>query len=354
MADISLETAVLGLNEAGRELLDAADQLDHFRICAVAGKDPGLLEKLGAQHQCEVYDDYRQLLVRGHIDCLLVAAPIHMCDEYLRTAMEQKFNILKPAPFARNFEEAAELVRLAAGERVQLAVGNPGRFAPKWQAARDAFASGEMEGAFLIEAHCWVTDEPINPWQSDPKLAGGGVLLHQCYEVIDQIVSNLPLPQQVYALTASQAHDKQQRLYVTEDTAVVTMRFSDTLIANVVASRRKGAGHNRMFLKVYGPQKTLTVDDACTLTRSVEGRRDSRQLAGAAERAACVRDMLESFALSVSNPEEHKLVSGGRQNLRNMAVIEAAYLSARTAMPEEPARILQMAQFQPDDLQGGL
>jgi hypothetical protein len=30
-----------------------------------------------------------------------------------------------------------------------------------------------------------------------------------------------------------------------------------------------------------------------------------------------------------------------------MAVIESAYLSARTGMPEEPGRILQMAQVEP-------
>ena len=54
-------------------------------------------------------------------------------------------------------------------------------------------------------------------------------------------------------------------------------------------------------------------------------------------------ELLKNFALSILSPKESKLCSTGRENLRNMAVIESAYLSARTGFPEEPNRILQMA-----------
>jgi hypothetical protein len=53
--------------------------------------------------------------------------------------------------------------------------------------------------------------------------------------------------------------------------------------------------------------------------------------------------LLENFALSIVSPEDNRIFSSGRENLRDMAVMEAAYLSARTGFPEEPGRILQMA-----------
>jgi hypothetical protein len=53
--------------------------------------------------------------------------------------------------------------------------------------------------------------------------------------------------------------------------------------------------------------------------------------------------LLNNFALSILAPDENKLSSSGKENLNNMAVIESAYLSARTGMPEEPNRILQRA-----------
>ncbi len=61
--------------------------------------------------------------------------------------------------------------------------------------------------------------------------------------------------------------------------------------------------------------------------------------------------LLKDFALSILLPQENKLTSSGRENLKDMAVIEAAYLSARTSMPEEPVRVLQMAQLGPGDVQ---
>jgi hypothetical protein len=61
--------------------------------------------------------------------------------------------------------------------------------------------------------------------------------------------------------------------------------------------------------------------------------------------------LLKDFAMSILLPEENKLTSSGRENLKGMAVIEAAYLSARTSMPEEPARVLQMSQLGMSDIQ---
>ena len=54
-------------------------------------------------------------------------------------------------------------------------------------------------------------------------------------------------------------------------------------------------------------------------------------------------ELLKNFAQSILLPDENKLCSGGRENLKDMAVIESAYLSARTGFPEEPDSILQMA-----------
>jgi predicted dehydrogenase len=184
-------------------------------------------------------------------------------------------------------------------------------------------------------------------WQTDPKLAGGGVLLRNCYGIIDQIICNFHTPQQIYSLNSNQAADKQQRLYLTEDTAVVTMKFSDTLIGNLIASKAFGPGQK--FLKVYGKDKFLTVNNK-QLTVSDKLGQKIEEWEYDDDEAGRYTALLENFALSILSPEENKLCSSGRENLKNMAVIESAYLSARTAMPEEPDRILQMAQIEPTSI----
>jgi predicted dehydrogenase len=385
MSEGKLKAAVLGLNDRGKVLLEAASRLEHFEIVAVADKDGTIAEKVAAQYGCEGFDDYRQLITvmdsrfrrednksgedkesendtkrgddqegggdkkHGDKRCLLVAAGIHSCEEYVRMAAKKKFNILKLAPAARNFEEAAEFARLAEKEDIKFAIGNPRRFAKSFIALRNLVQEGEIEQIFLITAFCNVGDQQHPAWQTDPKLAGGGVLLHNCYQIIDQMILNFGTAEQIYSLNTNAAGDKQQRHYLTEDTAVVTMKLSDTSFGNLIASRRAGTGKREEYLKIYGKDKILTVSNT-ELTISDGVGRKTKKLKYDDDEFCWYTDLLENFALSILSPDENKLCSSGRENLANMAVIESAYLSARTATPEEPDRILQMAQIEPTEI----
>lgn len=340
MSDGKLRTAVLGLNDGGRLLLEAAEGVELLHIHAVADKDTNLAEEVAARQGCEAYDDYRQLIIQNQLDCLLVAAPMHSCEEYVRTAMKKKFNVLKLAPAARHFEEAAEFVRLGEEEGIQFAVANPSRFAGSYSQLRKVLDGG-IEQIFLMDAFCSVGDGEPGGWKTDPKLAGGGVLLQDCYRMIDQIVWNFGMPQQVYSLHTNQALDKQQRSYLTEDTAIVTMRFSDTFIGSFVTSRRAGIGPEDGFVRLYGKDKIVTAAD-CRLTVADGSGQVSEESQYEDDRLGCMTQALGSFARSVLSPDKNALCSSGRENLGNMAVMEAAYLSARTGFPEEPEKILQM------------
>jgi predicted dehydrogenase len=347
MSNGKLNTAILGLNESGLLLLKASEAVDCLRIQAVADKDTILAEKIAGQYKCAAFDDYRQLIIQNQIDCLLVAAPMHSCDEYVRMAIKKKFNVLKMAPAARDFEEAAEFVRLAEEQQIQFAVANPSRYARSYVELRKLIEGDEIEHIFLMTAFCNVGDHSQPGWRTDPKLAGGGVLLHDCYRMIDQIVLNYDMPQQVYSLNTNQAQDKQQRLYLTEDTAIVTLKFSDTFIGSFIATRRAETGPKEGFMKLFAKDKILTVNDTELTVSDGLGRAIEKSEYDDDE-LVCTTELLKSFASSVLSPAKNKLCSSGRENLKNMAVIESAYLSARTGFPEEPDRILQIVSFAVD------
>jgi predicted dehydrogenase len=347
MGENRLKTAVLGLDVRGRLLLEAASQIDLFQIQAVADKDTALAESTASRYKCAYYDDYRQLIIQNQFDCLLVAAGIHSCYEHIRMAMKKKTSILKLAPPARNFQEAVELVRLAEDENIKFVIANPMRFAQSFLALRQFLQQGRIEQIFLITASCSVGNENITAWQTDPKLAGGGVLLHNCYQIIDQIVWNLPVPQQVYSLNTNTAGDRQQRSYLTEDTTVVTMKFTDTFFGNLIAS--KVFGPEQQTLTVYGKDKILTISNTRFSVSNGLGQRNEESEFHDDE-LIWHTTLLKSFAMSILSPDKNAPCSSARENLNNMAVIEAAYLSARTGMPEEPGRILKIAMTEPANI----
>jgi predicted dehydrogenase len=346
MSEGKLKTAVLGLDSRGQFMLEVASQIDLFQIQAVADKDATLAESTAYKYKCDHYDDYRQLIMQNQFDCLLVAAGIHSCDEHIKMAIKKKTNILKLAPLARNFQEAAEFVRLAEGENIKFAIANPRRFARSYVTLREFLQQGGLEQIFFITAFCAVGNEEAGAWQTDPKLAGGGVLLRNCYQMIDQIVWSMAMPQQVYCLNTNTASDRQQRSYLTEDTAVVTMKFSDSFFGNLIVG--KVFGPEFEVLRVYGKDKILRVSNDRFIISDSPGQMSEAEYDDS--ELTRYRALLNNFALSILVPDKNKLCSSARENLNDMAVIEASYLSARTGMPEEPGRILKMAQTEPTNI----
>jgi predicted dehydrogenase len=356
MRESPLKIAVIGLSDTGRLMLEAAKGFDYFTIAAVGDNDTNLAQQVAKEHNCAAYDDYRQLIIQNQLDCLFVAAPLHSCAEYLKMAIKKKFHILKAPPLSRNFSGASEFVKLAQNEGVTLAVANTDRFAQSSLAARGYFLQNPTEQPFLILAAAGrpPSDVPQATWRNDPVLAGGGVLLYECWEIIDQITLNFGLPQQVYCpvlstvegVAGSAAPDRQQRFYLTEDSAIVTMKFNDTLSGNLLAGRAATASstgnQRKKWLITQGQDKLVRCDDISFEVTDSRGKQLRRDEFG----DDCLGRMkmtLENFGSHLLWPDKNHLVSPAADNLKNMAFIEATYLSARTGMPEQPARILKIA-----------
>ena len=62
--------------------------------------------------------------------------------------------------------------------------------------------------------------------------------------------------------------------------------------------------------------------------------------------------MLKNVAMHILEPGSNNLFADELADLNNMAVIESAYLSARTGMPEEPSRIMDMIEVEPRGIWG--
>jgi predicted dehydrogenase len=347
MSENKLKTAILGLNEKSKLLIEAAQATGLFDIQAVADKDISLVEKVANDLKCDGYDDFRRLItatdsrLAKENRVLFIASETYACDEYIQMAMKKKFNVLKLPPMARNFEEASEFVRLGEDEKIIFTIANTGRYALSYLALRDYFLQKKLDEVFLITVYTTFSEPPTNSWHTDPNLSGGGVLLYNCYKIIDQILLNFGLPQQMYSLNTNQAKDRQQRSYITEDTAVITLKFSDTLVGNIVTSRRSGMGPQQEYIRFYGKDKMLTVNEERFSIHDSRGGITEQQEFSDTELERMTAQ-LRAFAMSILSPEQNKPVSTGRENLNNMAVIESAYLSAKTGFPEEPARIINM------------
>lgn len=333
----TLKTACLGLNLQARRVLEYAGRSKFFRIIALAEADSTLVQEKSRQYNCTAFDDYRQLVVQNQLDVLIVALPLSECAEYVHLAIAKKCNILKLAPTASDFEEAAELIQLAYENGVKYVTACPSRFAQPFKAIKNYLTEVGVEKFYFINAFC-NRRQGVFATQPAVKSPGPGVLLNECFEIIDAIVLNFSLPQQLYALLANQGPDKKQRQYLPEEFAAINMHFAGGLVANFVMGSSVGAEawsltvHGRESSIVAGPNKFRIYDNNDHLLQNY-------RFSGAEPEV----ELLNNFAQSIIYPDEHRLRYGPSADLATMAFIDSAYLSAKTATPESPRKIFEIS-----------
>jgi predicted dehydrogenase len=346
MSRDKLKAAVLGLKDGGESLLSIAAQSQYFDIVAVADKETEVALETAKQYGCAAFDDYRQFVIQNELDCVLIVAGLYSCLQHIRSAIKKKFNVFKLNPLAQNFEQASELVRLAGTEQVKLSVGVPLRFSEVFAQLKSAIETEAVEQVSLVTVVCQYRKEHRSAWHNDPNLAGGGVLLREGYQIVDLLTQAFGVPEQVYSLVTNTASDRQQRHALTEDSAVVTMKYGSDLCVNLVVTRALGPQAVSENICCFGKEKVLMLGrDKMRIEDRAGCRLKQKRLAY--DESTAMKAALENFALGILEPQQNPPCCSGKEQLKNMAVIEAAYLSSRTSMPEQPRRILLLEDAEP-------
>lgn len=351
MGEGKLRTGVLGLDRHGQAALEALTASPLFEVVALADQDMAAAGRLAEKVGVGAFDDYRQFILQNTFDCLIICARLYTCLEHVRMALKKKTHVLKWAPMARTFPEADELAALATSEGVRFDVANPqfycpdlvrlGGLIPDQAADRPFLIRGFWEVGMALEAGGEVPSDTGQTWMTDKELAGGGVLLYEGYGLIDRLVRGLGVPQQVYCLTRSHASTKAIR-YLAEDVALLSLRFGEGLIGDLVLVRHWDDRPGHRELSALWRDRTVCMEGQGLVVRDAAGGLIER-VEGCGDPSGQVRRLLADYAASHSDPEGHPFAGSAGPNLQVMAVMEAAYLSAQTGSPESPDRLLDRA-----------
>jgi predicted dehydrogenase len=341
-----LKTASLGLGRRAPELLDLACSTGLYEIISVADSVLTNAEQFAQKYNCTAFDDYRQFVLQNDIDVLIVAEPLYKCAEYVRTAINKKCNIIKLVPAATNFELAAELINLAEKNNVKYITAAPARFAPGFERLCDYLKTIDHRQLCFVNVCALFGSnffQPIAPdQQADAKLSGGGVLLNDCFELLSLIIENFSLPQQIYALMTSRTADRKAKQYLSEDTATASLVFSDGLIGTFLAVNQAGS-NNTAPVRIYGAQQSIiATPNRLAVIDSTGAIINENKYPLKPEK--CITEMFIDIGRALLEPDKYKLRNNWQLDLATMALIEAAYLSAKTGTSESPRRFVEMAE----------
>jgi len=341
-----LKTACLGLNTRTASLLELACATGLYEIVSIADSNLTNASEAAQKFNSSAFDDYRQFILQNQPDVLIVAEPLYKCVEFVKAAINKKCHILKLIPTAPNFDQAAELINLAEKKNVKYVTAIPSRFAPGFERLSDYLRTIDRKQYYFINVCASFGSDFFQPiisyTQADRKLSGGGVLLNDCFELLSLIIEKFSLPEQIYALITNQSPDKKAKQYFGEDTVTASLVFKNGLIGTFLAAKQIGTAAVAP-LRIYGAQNNIVItpnrlavyDGDDTLIAEHKYPLNSEK---------CITEMFIDFGRAVLEPDKYKLRSSPRLDLATMALIEAAYLSAKTGMPESPARFFEISE----------
>jgi predicted dehydrogenase len=345
-----LPVAVIGVGGFGRHALAALACSGIVKVVGLADRNPEAAAQAGREFNVPSYTDNRALLAQARPAAVYMAVPPAAAGEILSLCTQRGIHVWKELPLARNLDEGVAFVRQAQQAGVKLAVGTQRRFAPGYR--RAAELCPRLGQVFLGRAHYLFNWGPDLKWRGDKASAGGGALMELGYHPIDLLVWMLGLPNEVYGLSACGKKipqpapgDKVYPIYDTDDTAAAILRYNGGLMATVVTTRASGPVSEEISLHGRGGS-IVARSESCVLRDP-----DGNVLDNLSDEVAPLdtfRRQVESFAQAVASGAK-KYECSALENLLNLAVLEAIYLSDRTAQSESPLRRLKTHDLEAQD-----
>jgi predicted dehydrogenase len=244
-------------------------------------------------------------------------------------------HVLCEKPMASTVKEAQGMLAAAESAGKSLAIAHPWRCDQDYRWLHDVVASGRLGKIFKVRCHAILTEgsPPVGSWRFKKEIVGGGALTDLGIHAIDAVsylFDDQLRPQNVFAKTSNLFTNAE-----VEDTATAIFDFDEGLTVTVEA----GWHHNFQnsphgAIEIFGTEgyaRTFPTE----MHSKVEGAWGHYQ---PNLHAARPHIDLSMYAAQIEAFIDHllagtKLPCDGRQGLRNVEWLDAAYESAQKSEP---------------------
>jgi predicted dehydrogenase len=168
---------------APRGIVTPANGLLGAEVVAIGARDLDRARTFAAQHSIPLaFGSYAELVARDDIDLVYVALPPSAHLEWCVKALANGKHVLVEKPFARNAQDAAEMVAAARASGRHLIEGFHYRFHPLFESALSSLRSGAIGRIRHIEA-VFNANLPDTPGELRyiEALGGGALMDLGCY-----------------------------------------------------------------------------------------------------------------------------------------------------------------------------
>ena len=259
---------VIGTGRIGKlHIENIAQNIPEAELIALCSLDLPGAEILSKQFNVpKVTSDYTALLADPKVEAVLVASATDTHVEISQAAAKAEKHVFCEKPISLDLAQVDETLAIVEKAGVKFQVGFHRRFDASFMRIREAVASGEIGEPHIMRI---TSRDPAPPPIEYVKVSGGIFLdmtIHDFdmarYLIADEVV-------EVYAAGGVRVNPQ-----IGEagdiDTAVITLRFQNGVIATIDNSREAVYGYDQR-VEVFGSKGMVTAANALTNTVTFSG-----------------------------------------------------------------------------------
>ena len=321
--------AVVGLGSyATRQIMPRFRDCQHSRLVALVSGTPAKLEQYGAEYGIPAanrysYANFDTIRDNPAVDIVYVVLPNSMHREYSVRASRAGKHVLCEKPMAVSSAECREMIAAARTAGRKLMIGYRSRFEPHNLLAIELARGGHVGSTRAIRsAHGFPA--PPGIWRLDRALSGGGSLMD--IGIYSLNAARYLTGEEPVSVSAVEFTDRSDpRFAQVEDRIAFMLRFPSGAVAECLSSY--STNHNDY--RVTGPNGFIDVEPATSyggqsMRVRRDGRTEERRPGDPEVQFARQLDHLSECVMSGADP-----IVPGEEGLRDVALIEAIYRSAR-------------------------
>lgn len=318
---------IIGAGGIGGSHLKTIEGHPDTEAVVVCDQDESVLARHVDDYDCTMM--YMDVVERDDVDAVVVALPHHLYPDVVGAALQRGKHVLKEKPFARNLEDAREIVQAASASDARLMVCGQSRYQPGFQRAYRILQSGVLGSIFMMRGvitYRWGKAFDDNwSWRAKRELSGGTAIIDSGWHMLDIMTWYLGLPVRVYATTGR--GNALPGDYDVDDRAFVTMDYEQGAVGNLTASFICLPSQRKVTIHGTEGSLEVTADE----THLHLGDQPDAEVVTFKSPADQLRPQLSHFLQLVQSDAER--LKGVRQALQVQTIVEAAYRSVERGGP---------------------
>ncbi len=339
----TVKVGVVGLGNMGSVHAKCINnnEVKGLKLTAVCDIDKSVLEKFETYFSdVQVFTDYKQMILSGKIDAVIIATPHYFHPEIAEFAFLNGLNVLTEKPSGVLAEDVKRMNEASERSGKVFAIMFNQRTNSLFRTLKEMVENNELGNIKRVTWNItnWYRTQDYydsGSWRGTWAGEGGGVLINQAPHNLDIIQWVFGVPQKVFAnLSVGKYHNIE-----VEDEAEIIMKYDDGKTIIFITSTGETPGTNRLEVsgtkgkavlengKISAWKSELSEREYCFNSEyhSSHIKYDYSEISDTKDESAH-KGILQNFANAILYGEP--LIADGKDGINELLISNAAYLSS--------------------------